>query len=546
MKSVAGFAAVLSVVTITPGFADFINEPAESGLSAVNITGVARNPSTGRYAITGPVFDASGRQLQIGSGNVTGGVASLTLNNQVGDYDVVGITGLGLTFVGDTSAGALTIDGIGAFIEADTTWFGLQNEATVNILNGGRYSGERTFLALDSFDGTPPGNVSVTVDGDGSTLETETVSIGSSEVPTTASAELIVSDGGLLSAAPTSGETYSNGQIYVGTDSGTQNDRLVITGNGSRAEATDFIGVLSLAGSDRIDVLDGGALATTGIDGADIWVGGYEAPAEMLVSGAGSTATSTGDIVVGFTRFVSWDDPENYVGANYGHHDGVISVENGGSLSATGDIIVDNSSAFTVTSGTIVGDPVSAELVVGSGGTVSASSVIVNEGGRLSGAGGTIAADVVLNGGTLAPGASPGVLTVEGNLDLFDALVQIEIGGSGLGEYDQLNVFGNLFADAGTTFQFSLFDDYTLQAGDVFDIFNVDGALDFSSAMFDFSGLGDGVQTSFFSNDNESFALRIDSVGGDPLSPVPLPAAGWLLLTAFGGLGLAARRRKAV
>lgn len=27
-------------------------------------------------------------------------------------------------------------------------------------------------------------------------------------------------------------------------------------------------------------------------------------------------------------------------------------------------------------------------------------------------------------------------------------------------------------------------------------------------------------------------------------SPVPLPAAGWLLLTAFGGLGLAARRRR--
>jgi len=29
-------------------------------------------------------------------------------------------------------------------------------------------------------------------------------------------------------------------------------------------------------------------------------------------------------------------------------------------------------------------------------------------------------------------------------------------------------------------------------------------------------------------------------------APIPLPAAGWLLLTAFGGLGIAARcRRKA-
>ncbi|MEQ8901178.1 MAG: VPLPA-CTERM sorting domain-containing protein [Roseovarius sp.] len=29
------------------------------------------------------------------------------------------------------------------------------------------------------------------------------------------------------------------------------------------------------------------------------------------------------------------------------------------------------------------------------------------------------------------------------------------------------------------------------------------------------------------------------------VAPIPLPAAGWLLLTAFGGLGIAARRRKA-
>lgn len=70
----------VALTIASPALADFINEPFSSGLSAVNITGVSRNPSTGIYALSGPVFDATGRQLQIGSGSVPG-TASLTLNN---------------------------------------------------------------------------------------------------------------------------------------------------------------------------------------------------------------------------------------------------------------------------------------------------------------------------------------------------------------------------------------------------------------------------------------------------------------------------------
>ena len=533
-------AAALAVTSVgIPAQADFIVDPSSSGLSAVNITGIPRDPTTGIYALSGPVLDATGRQLQIGAGTVPGGLASLTLNNQLGTYDVIGITGLGLTYVGASgSAGALTVDGAGAFIETDTTWFGFQNDATIEILNGGRFSGETVFVGLDNFDGTPPGTTNVTVDGAGSTLETATVSIGASSSPTTTSSTVIVSNGGLLSAAPTPGEQYSYGQIYVGSDSQTQDDSLTITGAGSRAEATNFVGVISLTGSDRIDVLDGGALYS----GGGITVAGFEQTGELLVSGTGSSASTDGDIAIGLTRFVGFDDPVNYTGPNYGLHDGRITVEDNATMSATGNVIVDNPAQFDTSGGTVVGDPVAAELVVRSGATVSAAQVIVNSGGTLTGDGGIIDADVVVNGGTLAPGASPGVMTIDGDLDLNGATVEIEIGGTATGDYDQIFVSGNLVSDAATTFYFSLFGGYIPEAGDEFAFFDVGGNIDLGLATFDFSGFGAGYASRVVNGGGGGYALRFDSVPAS--AEVPLPAAGLLLLSGIGVLGAGLRRKR--
>ncbi|MEX2520774.1 MAG: VPLPA-CTERM sorting domain-containing protein [Paracoccaceae bacterium] len=249
------------------------------------------------------MFDATGRQLQIGnSPSVPGGLATLTLNNLVGTYDVTGITGLSLIGVGLNSNGALNVDGAGAFIEGDTTWFGVGDvEANVAITNGGRLSGERTFVGQDRFGETPQGDSFVLVDGAGSRLETKTISIGSSTVATNGRSEVIVSNGGTLSAEATPGEHYSYGQIYVGgtMNSLTQDDLLRVTGAGSRARRWITSASGGLAGDDRMEVLDGATATTENASIGSAPVGS----ATLLVSGAGSTFSAGTSVNIGYGHF---------------------------------------------------------------------------------------------------------------------------------------------------------------------------------------------------------------------------------------------------
>lgn len=72
----------------------------------------------------------------------------------------------------------------------------------------------------------------------------------------------------------------------------------------------------------------------------------------------------------------------------------------------------------------------------------------------------------------------------------------------------------------------------------------------------DIAGLGIGVYSfvgSYVSNmfgigasgSGDSFKIAAVQVSYDDIAPIPLPAAGWLLLAALGGLALAGRRKAA-
>ena len=148
----------------------------------------------------------------------------------------------------------------------------------------------------------------------------------------------------------------------------------------------------------------------------------------------------------------------------------------------------------------------------------------------------------VSGSGTIAPGNSSGVLTIDGHLTHYDGGHQIELGGhfhgggdNSLTEFDWLDVTGDV--ELAGTLEVYLIDSFELLAGMSFDILKVGGTL-----TGQYGGLDEGLKVGSFSGTN----LYITYAGGNGNDvtlfsrAVPEPAA---LLLALLGLALLPRRR---
>jgi hypothetical protein len=175
-------------------------------------------------------------------------------------------------------------------------------------------------------------------------------------------------------------------------------------------------------------------------------------------------------------------------------------------------------------------------------GTLSAGATPVDiRGGTLSGAGAVIGD--VSNGGTVAPGNSPGILLVTGNYtQTLAGILDIEIAGLTAGSgYDQLRVFGSAFL-AGML-EVELISGFAPTADAFFDIlltgFFSPGSVFGRFDTVDLPTLSNGTWVVSYLSDRVrvTFALA---------SPVPEPSSSLLLLVGVGLLGIAFRRRKKV
>jgi hypothetical protein len=200
----------------------------------------------------------------------------------------------------------------------------------------------------------------------------------------------------------------------------------------------------------------------------------------VLVVDTTGSITSSAAIVSGGTMRVRG------IAGGVAVNSGTLLVNSGGRVGTTtvaggtllvdgiaGSVIVNSGTATVNSGGSISGTTINGSLLTMNG---SAGDVVVNTGGTLKGSGGV--QGLTLNGGTVDPGNSPGLLTAY-ELNGSNGRFQFQLGAPttrGV-TYDAINVTNLLTLGANTNFTFEVLDNYNFSNGDSYDLFNF-GSID--------------------------------------------------------------------
>ncbi|MFN7773635.1 MAG: beta strand repeat-containing protein [Planctomycetota bacterium] len=228
------------------------------------------------------------------------------------------------------------------------------------------------------------------------------------------------------------------------------------------------------------------------------------------------------------------------------------------SASNTGNITISSGAAFSINGQLSNNGTINNHGVTGIGGTLSnqgifnnyyfldvsgifSGSGVVNNFGAIVGSG--LIDTTVIDAGTLAPGNSPGVLTINGELRKVSGSLEIEIGGDfdgggdhSLTEFDWLDVSGNV--SLAGTLEVLMWNGFQLVDGLSFKIINV-GVGGLLSGQF--TGLSEGGKVGTYGNSD----MFITYAGGDgndvvlySVSSVPEPGSVGLIfaISAVGAL----------
>ena len=419
-------------------------------VNAVGIFALANNAgSTGTLNL-----GAGGAAGVLDTASVNGGagVAVLNFNHSDADYRFtrdgtasgteVLITGS--TAVNHIGSGATTLTGVHTYTGGTTVSQGTLrldggsiSHAAANTVVG-RLAGDNGTLVVEN-GGTMTNNLGVIGDQAGSAGSVEVRGSGSLwdihdylRVGESGTGTLTVADGGVVA-------TSWRGDVGIGSGS---SGAVTVTGAGSTWSSGVGI-TLGTNGAGVLTVAEGGRVAAP-------WMTLSFAPGSSsgtLNIGAGGEAG-----VVDTTSVFGWTS-----GAvvNFNHSDADYRFTRDGTASGTEVLITGSTAvnhigsgattltgAHTYTGGTFVQ---SGTLRVN--GTLT-SDTFVNAGGTLGGSG-TLGNVTVHAGGRLAPGNSPGILTVAGDLTLASGSVtEMEIDGPIPGtQHDQINVSGTATLD---------------------------------------------------------------------------------------------------
>jgi len=215
----------------------------------------------------------------------------------------------------------------------------------------------------------------------------------------------------------------NSGSLFIGSNTGPVPAAIENYG-GNFTFHNNFGGILGLYGSTTVS-----ALVT--IDNAG----------EINVSGSGINVNLNGNVLNGslitvLNAVLNIGGVLTNGGGVMPNTGGKLVVKSGGSFTGSGQVHITNGGTFEV-NGTLYMVPNSDVLNYG---RLQGSGTIEMQGGTIRSQ----------QGSHIAPGNSPGTLTVNGDFDLGPASLDIEVNGVGAGQYDVLKVAGKAkFDEAG-------------------------------------------------------------------------------------------------
>lgn len=292
-------------------------------------------------------------------------------------------------------------------------------------------------------------------------------------------------NGGLIRIAPVSGTAYNN---YTGV--------IEAAGTG-KIEIPTWISANRLVNWGTIRAIDGGVVdlsSLAGLSNGLLDKGRYEVigansrlflasqitelNASLMLSEAsvgGSAAVIDKSTGLSAIRNLNTIHANGSLQLDAGVVVSLGSLQNYGDLTLSGGSSLNVSNTFTQSSGRLILQDTDSRLTAGR---------LVLNGGSVSGTGSIESAEIELNRGRIQPGNSPGLMELIGNVTIGnESILEIELGGTEPGQFDQLFVIGDL--NLAGTLDVSLLPNFQLQANQHFEIINVSGILNGSFSQLD-------------------------------------------------------------